>query len=99
MTVLGDITQVDLSGAEILLSKEKFSEAGIRFALELSALSYNLNIRPWVDAGWSDITIKIRDRLFHSVDTTDSDSLIQSLYNSIAPYFGKKTKRKKNVRK
>lgn len=99
MTVLGDITQVDLSGAEILLSKEKFSEAGIRFALELSALSYNLNIRPWVDAGWSDITIKIRDRLFHSVDTTDSDSLIQSLYNSIAPYFGKKTKRKKKRKK
>jgi hypothetical protein len=95
MTVLGDITQVDLSGTEIFLSKEKFSEAGIRFALELSALSYNLNIRPWVDAGWSDITIKIRDRLFHSIDTSDSDSLIQSLYNSIAPYFGKKTKHKK----
>ena len=95
MTVLGDITQVDLSGVEPLLSGEKFSETGIRLALELSALSYNLNIRPWIDAGWSDITIKIRDRLFHSVDTTDSDSILRSLYNSIAPYFGGKIKRKK----
>lgn len=71
MSSYGRFTQIDLSDLSFLKSPARDAQVpdreAARFALEVSALSYDFEVQPWLDAGWTDISIQADERLLSGV--------------------------------
>lgn len=71
MSSYGRFTQIDLSDISFLDLSERNAHRpnrkAARFALELSALSYDFEVGPWLNAGWTDISIQADERLLSGV--------------------------------
>ncbi len=67
----GRFTQIDLTDLRFLKTASRKASGpnreAARFALELSALSYDFEVKPWLDAGWTDISIQADERLMGGV--------------------------------
>lgn len=75
MSSYGRFTQIDLSDTSFLLEQHRDphrpNREAARFALELSALSYDFEVGPWLEAGWTDISIQADERLMLGVAAPD----------------------------
>lgn len=75
MPAFGRFTQIDLSDLSFLepgaREDGRPSREAARFALELSALSYDFEVDPWLQAGWTDISIQADERLMAGVAAPD----------------------------
>lgn len=71
MASYGQFTQIDLSDTGFLDPRTRDTRypnrEAARFALELSALSYDFEVGPWLEAGWTDISIQADERLMGGV--------------------------------
>lgn len=71
MASYGQFTQIDLSDTSFLNPHARGSQRpnreAARFALELSALSYDFEVGPWLEAGWTDVSIQADERLMSGV--------------------------------
>ena len=71
MASYGQFTQIDLSDTGFLDPQTRDTRSpnreAARFALELSALSYDFEVGPWLEAGWTDISIQADERLMGGV--------------------------------
>lgn len=71
MASYGQFTQIDLSDTSFLDPRTRDTRSpnreAARFALELSALSYDFEVGPWLEAGWTDVSIQADDRLMGGV--------------------------------
>jgi len=89
MTGYGPHTQIDLSDLSFLtqLSAQAPDREAARFALELSALSYDFRVDPWLAAGWTDISIQADERLMGGVAAPDAANrpLYQRVLNQWVP--------------
>ena len=105
MSHYGRFTQIDLTDLSFLSSHlqepEKLNREASRFALELAALSYDFQVSPWLDAGWTDISIQADERLLSGVaiaDTADRP-LYQRMVNEFVPIAARRLiKSKHNIR-
>lgn len=86
-TLLGRLTFTDLSDVEVFMKASEFNAWGnvrapfspplARMSAELSANVYDLNVNPWVKAGWSDCTFIVENRIV-PLDR-DSDSKLAAI--------------------
>ena len=71
MASYGQFTQIDLSDTSFLDPQTRDTRypnrEAARFALELSALSYDFEVGPWLEAGWTDVSIQADERLLGGV--------------------------------
>ena len=72
MSGFGEWTACDLSNVAPLFSGElplfssgarNFSRETARLSLELSALAYSFEVEPWENAGWTDVSFQVDNRL------------------------------------
>ncbi len=95
MSAYGPFTQIDLSNLDFLAPEARSegpSREAARFALELSALSYSFEVEPWLDAGWTDISIQADERLLTGVALPDAAErpLYQRVMNEWIPYAARR---------
>ncbi len=71
----GQYTQIILEDVSPLLSdpKEGYNRDAGRYALELAAAAYSFNLRPWLEAGWTDMTMQIDRRLLRGIRAAEED--------------------------
>ncbi len=50
------------------------SQTALRLSLELSYMTYTLDLAPWMNAGWTDISIQVDNRLESGVIVGESES-------------------------
>ena len=79
----GPYTRCDLSDARNLLPSKRqgYTRAAMCFALELSRLSYDMDIAPCLDAGWEDVSFQVDDLLltsFHGKDARARKACLQA---------------------
>lgn len=80
----GQFTQIDLEDVSPLLnaSGQGYNRDAGRYALELAAAAYDFNLRPWLTAGWLDMTMQIDRRLLKGIRAAEEDrSFRQSISN------------------
>ncbi|NLC33268.1 MAG: hypothetical protein GX781_08225 [Clostridiales bacterium] len=91
MSHYGRFTQIDLADLSFLSSRmqdpSQLNREASRFALELAALSYDFQVSPWLDAGWTDISIQADERLLGGVGVTQlaDRPLYQRMVNEFVP--------------
>lgn len=89
MTSYGPHTQIDLSELDFFTQApaQAPDREAARFALELSALSYDFRVEPWLAAGWTDISIQADERLMGGVAVADAAGrpLYQRVLNQWVP--------------
>ena len=75
MPTYGVYTQVDLEDVAPLFDSplRGYSREAGRFALELAAAAYDFQLRPFLDAGWTDMTMQIDRRLLKGLRAAEED--------------------------
>ena len=69
----GLYTACPLDCADVLCpSAGKTSPDALRLALELSKLSYTMDVSPWLDAGWQDFSFQVDDMLLSGLSSRKS---------------------------
>ncbi|MDO5021930.1 MAG: hypothetical protein Q4E07_01155 [Eubacteriales bacterium] len=68
----------------------KFSQIGMELGLELSKLSYSLDMSDWIEDGWFDISIKIRNKIYGGIASFEEKNRLRSaFYNTLVPKIAK----------
>ncbi len=102
MSHYGRFTQIDLTDLSFLSSHMQdpslLNREASRFALELAALSYDFQVSPWLDAGWTDISIQADERLLGGVGVTQlaDRPLYQRMVNEFVPVAARRVIKSKN---
>jgi len=88
----GPITGCDLSRPESLTRpfaqgpfyrlRPPFSYEAAAMSLELADMTYSLDLEPWTQAGWGDMSILIDDSLYSDVSQGDGREGLQSIASS-----------------
>lgn len=82
--------QSDANIEDVLSSYDSFSKAGASLGLELSKLSYSLDFDKWIEAGWFDISIKIREKIYSAkIALEENDKNKSRFYRILMPKFSK----------
>ncbi|MGI6215378.1 MAG: hypothetical protein ACOYIT_05850, partial [Christensenellales bacterium] len=82
--------QSDANIEDVLSSYDSFSKAGASLGLELSKLSYSLDFDKWIEAGWFDISIKIREKIYSAkIALEENDKNKSRFYRILMPNFSK----------
>ena len=105
-TVKGKHTQTPLNGAEKLFGpwrmdpwgrlRPELTAEGVGLSLELAATAYDLDLHPWLAAGWTDASIQVDNRLHTGITASGSDRPGQTLKNTWALYRAKRDLRQLN---
>ena len=105
MSHYGRFTQIDLADLSFLsshmLEPTQLNREASRFALELAALSYDFQVSPWLNAGWTDISIQADERLLGGVAAADAADrpLYQRMINEFIPVAARRViKSNHNIR-
>lgn len=93
---LGEYTQVDLTCLSPLFAprpllhgmrEPAFSKAAAQLSLELSATAYSFDVEPWLDAGWTDISMQVDNKLLSGVGAVGEEKRWrQFVKNEWLPY-------------
>ncbi len=82
--------QFDSNIENLLAEYGGFSQAGASLGLELSKLSYSIDFDNWIKAGWFDISVKIREKIYSGKGSLEENDKLQSrFYKTILPKFAR----------
>ncbi|NLW20074.1 MAG: hypothetical protein GXY84_01680 [Clostridiales bacterium] len=88
MSYLGTYTKTDLRDLDWFeaVNQGALSRQAARFGLELAQLAYDFQLAPWLEAGWTDITLQVDNRLISGVRSGEEvGSWYQSTLNQVLP--------------
>ena len=93
MAGYGRFTQIDLRDLSFLAADPtQPNREAARFGLELAAVAYSFDVDPWLDAGWTDISIQADEKLLTGVAAPDDAErpLYQRVVNEWVPYMARR---------
>lgn len=89
----GPITQINLSDLKFLEADPHVANReAARFGLELAALAYSFDVDPWLNAGWTDISIQADEKLLGGVAVAEDAErpIYQRVVNEFVPYMARR---------
>lgn len=92
MRYLGNYTRTDLRSLDWLdgVGLDRPNREAARFGLELARLAYDLDLAPWLAAGWTDISILAGNRLFTGLHHQEQQAdVLQQARNLVLPYLAR----------
>ncbi len=95
----GPYTQADLSLTAPILraSPDTYDRDVGRFALELAATAYAFNLEPWLDAGFTDITLQVEKRLVSGIRAGEEATFRQNMRNNFGQMLARHVANSQNA--
>lgn len=86
MPSYGPYTQADLCEVETILHTDptQYDRDAGRFALELAAAAYTFELEPWLNAGFTDITLQVEKRLMSGIRAGEEATFRQNMRNNFS---------------
>lgn len=99
MQCYGPYTQADLSLIDPILhaSPDAYDRDVGRFALELAATAYEFNLEPWLDAGFTDITLQVEKRLVSGIRAGEEATFRQNMRNNFGQMLARHVTNSQNA--
>ena len=84
MSSFGPHTQTDLSNVDCIFGADPkiYDRDTGRLALELAATAYEFDLSPWMEAGFTDITLQVEKHLVTGIRAQEEATFLQSMRNN-----------------